>query len=87
MGEQPDNKDTELCNWSTDEKRGEEDKETGKSYEQFIEFINKNKKIMFFFILLCLAFIVGWMVGFNKGYIFGADAITQNYLNMTCFLI
>jgi len=85
MDKQPNDKIAELPDGSRTEERDEENIETGKSYGQIIESINKNKKIMFVIILIGLAFIIGWVVGYNNGFGYGQQIIEQNYANMTCF--
>ena len=68
MGEQYNIEGAELGNRSTDEEGREDSEKKGISYQEIIEGLTRNKKVMILIIALCFCVIMGWLIGYNYGF-------------------
>jgi len=64
--EQSNIESTELCSESTDEEGREDSQKKGISYQEIIEGLTRNKKVMILIIALCLMFIIGFCTGYTE---------------------
>ena len=62
------NKGTDVGGRDGAEEGKETDKQTGISYQEVIERLTRNKKVMAIVISLCLMFLIGYFVGFPAGF-------------------
>ena len=62
------NKGTDVGGRDGAEEGKETDKQTGISYQEVIERLTRNKKVMLLIIGLMFIFILGWVTGYGQGF-------------------